>query len=253
MKIEFYGITNCGPYRNVNQDSFCCANILYANTRRLSFPSKKSILVEEDEPFIFAVADGMGGHEGGEEASKFALEGICEKVKYSNFAAGNIEEILKSKIIELHSELNTHSIQRNHKDMGTTLSGVMIYNESMYSFHVGDTRIYTLHNDKVELLTIDHSLAWEKKSMVYKHYLTSCLGGGVRTIRVDIKDISEYFKKENYILLTSDGLHEVLDDSFFEEIIIENKDIIKITKLSLQESLFRESQDNLTIVTMKFS
>ncbi len=252
MKIEFYGITNCGPYRSINQDAFSCANQLYSNSKRLSFPSRKIVEIQSDEPLVFAIADGMGGHEAGEDASKFALEGICEKLKYLNFEAENINELIYKSIYELHEELLQHGMDRNHKDMGTTLTGVLIYNKKMIYFHVGDTRLYSYSNEKIQLLTIDHSLAWEKKSLTYKHFLTSCVGGGVKKIRIDIQDISSIMQSGNFLLLTTDGLHEILEESFFDEVVSENKDVIKISKILLQESLFRESNDNLTIVTMKF-
>jgi protein phosphatase len=236
----------------VNQDAFSCANILYSNSKRLSFPSRKVIEIPSGEPLVFAVADGMGGHEAGEDASKFALEGICEKLKYLNLDTDNVNELIYKSIVELHEELLQHGMDRNHKDMGTTLTGVLIYDKKMIYFHVGDTRLYAYSDGKIQLLTIDHSLAWEKKSLTYKHFLTSCVGGGVKNIRIDIQDISFLLQSGNFLLLTTDGLHETLEESFFGEVITDNKDVIKISKILLQESLFRESNDNLTIVTIKF-
>lgn len=252
MKLEFYGISNCGPYRSINQDCFCCDNILYANTKRVSLPTRKVFELKEDVS-VFAVADGMGGHEAGEEASKFAIERFCEKIKYTNLTNENALQSIHSIVVELNKELYQHGFAVQHPDMGTTLTGVLFVNNKVYSFHVGDTRLYVFTNQEIELLTEDHSLAYEKKSGVFKHFLTSCLGGGSEKIRVDVADITEKIQNDSYIILTTDGLHEVLEDDFLQVLIQDTKDTVKICKISIQESLFRESQDNLTILAIRFN
>jgi protein phosphatase len=251
VKLDYYAISNCGPYRNINQDCFCCNNVLYANTKRISLQNRKFLEIDK-EISVFAVADGMGGHEAGEEASKFAIERFCEKVKYENFINENPINLIYSIIQKVNQELFQHALLVRHPDMGTTLTGILLFNKKIYSFHVGDTHLYVFANNKIQLLTQDHSLAYEKKNTIYKHLLTSCIGGGSEKIKIDVADITDYIQENSYILLTSDGLHEVLEEKFLEDLIQETKDPVKICKIAIQEGLFRESQDNLTILAIKF-
>jgi PPM family protein phosphatase len=252
VNIEYYAISNCGPYRSINQDCFCCNNALYAHTKRISLPSRKSFVLD-GEVSIFAVADGMGGHEAGEEASKFAIERFCEKIRFSNLDSERAKSIIQNNIIELNRELNNHGTMTQHPDMGTTLTGVLFWEERVYSYHCGDSRLYIYNPSEVSLVTEDHSLAYEKKSGVYKHFLTSCIGGGSPKIRVDVEEITTKIQPNTILILTTDGLHEVLENDFFLDLLSDSMDPVKIAKISMQESLFRESQDNLTIIVIKIN
>lgn len=145
MRARGWALTDVGLKRDHNEDSFLCNNALG----------------------LFAVADGMGGHLGGERASRMAVE-ILEREIGQNIDQGliqirtdggdSIDTALKQAVTEATRAIWENSQSSpDHAGMGTTLSGILFHQDKATIVHVGDSRVYLYRNGGVRQLTEDHS------------------------------------------------------------------------------------------------
>jgi len=212
--ITLYTTTDIGKVRNTNEDSV--ASLLINNH---SFNSDASFA-------ILVVADGMGGHELGEVASDIASKKFIEVVTDSIFSSlknranVEIEEIIKKAVFLANKEVWDLS-KKNSDSIGTTLVGAVLSNNNVFIANVGDSRAYLINPHKSLIqITKDHSVVQDMldaniitkehaKNHPRKNLLTRALG-----LSEDIQP--DIFKKEienEIILLCSDGLYGMLDDS----------------------------------------
>jgi serine/threonine protein phosphatase PrpC len=147
MKPRGWSATDVGQKRDHNEDSFLCNDTLG----------------------LYAVADGMGGHQGGEQASRMAIE-IVEKEMAARLAPREngappvaVSEALREATMLASREI-FESAQANPEraGMGTTLTGLCFHGGSLTLCHVGDSRAYLLRDGRARQLTADHSWIQEQ-------------------------------------------------------------------------------------------
>ena len=237
--MRFGAITDIGMRRKINEDSYCIHN-------------------EEIFPYA-VVADGMGGHQAGEIASRMAVDMIEDYLnKNLNEALDYVEagETIRQSFISANSIIYNYA--KNHyrvMGMGTTATLAMIYQNKIITANVGDSRAYKVSNTDIQQLTRDHSYVQElvmrgeispemAKHHPKKNYITRAMGAE-DTVKVDIS-IKPY--NGETLVLCSDGLTNFVDD---EEILSHVK-----RKKALQKSAedltalanSRGGSDNITIV-----
>lgn len=197
MAIIHAGGTDIGRKRKTNQDSICIA----------------------PEHLFFAVADGMGGHSGGDIASQLSVKHMPEFLK----SHGDIEprELMVGCIRDVNLKIHQHSEQNPElKGMGTTVSAILFHGQQLFIGNVGDSRVYLIHNGKIFQLTRDHSFVQEKLSMgIYgredaaldkqKNVLVRSVGFE-QDVAVDV--FSYRICKNDIFLVCSDGLHGKVSD-----------------------------------------
>ena len=198
--------SDVGKVRSNNEDSFY-------------FPE-----TDKSFPQLYIVADGMGGHQGGEIASEIAVNEVSSYIN-SNLSKDcdpqKVKRILESSIIAANNKIHFMSMQhREYSGMGTTITIALFHNGSLYIGHVGDSRAYRIRNGKIEQLTKDHSLVWqlveegritmeEAETHPMNHIITKALG----TDEIVEPDILEFDLKDNdIIVLCSDSLTNMLDN-----------------------------------------
>jgi protein phosphatase len=175
-------------------------------------------------PQLYIVADGMGGHRGGEIASRMAVDVVSTHINahFSPKLDGQqIKAIIKDALNKANKRiLNSALENREWAGMGTTVTLALFLSDKLYIGHVGDSRAYRIRAGRIELLTRDHSLVWqlmeegkltfeEAKIHPLKNIITKALG----TEELLEPDILEFdLKKNDIILLCSDGLTNMLDD-----------------------------------------
>ena len=190
--MKGFGLSDIGLVRERNEDSF------------LWIP-----------PFLGAVADGMGGHQGGQEASKMAITVAENKLKPENQPSkGQFESWLAETVEDINLQI-FHKSQENQilLGMGTTLSIVYFFENQMYWAHVGDCRIYLFRDGNLKQITKDHALASSKKK---SHILTRALGIS-KDVIVDTGTLPTFPKDQ--ILLSSDGLHDVIEEKSLKMVL----------------------------------
>jgi len=214
LVIQSRGNTHVGRVRSSNQDSYLC----------------------DDKRLLYVVADGMGGHAGGEIASSLAVLNI------RNFVDKHLPEVLSSDLKHPDSRLTAtlaeainHASEKIYergleepvlKGMGTTATAVRIVDHLAYCGHVGDSRLYLIRCGYIYQITSDHSLVGEQiraglitKEEAEKHHLRNVITRSVGyQENEDVDTFCLPLEDGDLILLCSDGLHGKLNDAKIAEI-----------------------------------
>jgi len=145
--VKYAAISDIGLKRDKNEDNW---NI---------------ILDKEGNPVGFIIADGMGGHFAGEEASRIAVEEISSMVLdcvAQNPTPETIQKVLTDRILEINNKIMQFSNDKlGGLESGTTLSVGVVSNNCLYIAHIGDSRVYCIRDNKIIRLTQDHSYVAE--------------------------------------------------------------------------------------------
>ena len=236
--------TDVGIMRQMNQD-YC-----YAKT------ASEGLL-----PNLFIVADGMGGHNAGDFASRFCVEKFVEIVR--NAGEGVISKLcfLENAIRETNEQLIIKATENPELEgMGTTfVMATVSDNNEMDVLNIGDSRLYLIDSD-IHQITEDHSLVMEmvkngeiKKEEARFHPKKNVVTRAISAIGVVIPDMFRVpVKKDDIILLCSDGLSNMVADIDIYDIINKNRDDINAAAEILVDRANRNGgRDNITVVLVK--
>jgi Serine/threonine protein phosphatase len=206
------------------------------------------------EPPLYAVADGMGGHKGGKEASLLAATVLKEALK--NKAPD------KELLLTAMEAANRRIYEKQEEDeslsgMGTTLSVIWAGESEMLIGHVGDSRIYLVRNGIVAQLTQDHSLvaelmkngyitALEASVHPYKNVITRAIGTN-KSVLIDTFKVP--CQKNDKWLICSDGLHGMLTHDALAEALAA-PDLDKAAEKLLAAALENGGTDNISFILL---
>ena len=241
--IKAYAKSDIGKVREINQDYYYISDSL-------------------DEVQLYMLADGMGGYNGGEIASKLAIQSA------KSYIENNFKEIEKDKesIIQLVASsmeyANMVVYEKAKSDvqlegMGTTLEVCVIYNNKAYIGHIGDSRIYRIRKEFIRKLTQDHSYVQKlvkdgtitQEQAVHhpqKNMLMKALGCNA-FVEPDV--MVKGFLKEDILVMTSDGLTNMVSQ---EEIFKQaKKDIEQAPKELVKQANENGGYDNITVIVIK--
>ena len=185
-------------------------------------------IFEIDGGLLIIVCDGLGGNRGGEVASKLAVNTISSEFKNMN-KLGTIARIHRSITKANESIIKLSSKDENITGMATTSEVLFLKKDFAYWGHVGDSRIYSSKNGKLQLLSKDHSLVQrlvdeghitlkEAENHPNKNIITRALGDGIE-IEVDLSKIKLKKKEYNRFFVCTDGVSGVLNDIEIEKLI----------------------------------
>ena len=207
---------------------------------------------------LVAVADGMGGHQGGEVASGLAIEGVVAHLgKNSNvdLIGGDRSETLAQVIHQIHEQVQAKSNTPETRGMGTTLSIAVISDENVIVGHVGDSRIYRARNGQFTQLTEDHSwvaeevkrgnLTAEEAAVHPRRNLISQAIGVTPIIEPMVAEFD--LATGDKILLCSDGLHGLVTDEDILRTIEDASPSIAVETL-VEKANAAGGPDNVTVV-----
>ncbi|MGI5911755.1 MAG: Stp1/IreP family PP2C-type Ser/Thr phosphatase [Syntrophomonadaceae bacterium] len=211
---------------------------------------------------LFVVCDGMGGHKGGDIASRLAVDCIREF-----FLHEDKDNLINNPIAKLNMAIqkaNQHiwlEGKNNSEchDMGTTVTAALLIDKQLSVANVGDSSLYIMRNKKLKKITHDHTLAEqmvndgllkkeEKKGSAYNHILTRALGVEPQ---VEIDNFESRLYSRDIIMLCSDGLSDMLDEKVIEAILKPDKSLEENTHILLDAALKNGGQDNITIVLVR--
>ncbi|MBU9720398.1 MULTISPECIES: Stp1/IreP family PP2C-type Ser/Thr phosphatase [Bacillaceae] len=210
------------------------------------------------------VADGMGGHQAGDVASKMTKDFLLQKWEDNTtiFSPKEAEEWLTESIQEVNAHLFNHAKENIQcEGMGTTLV-VAICNEQFVTVaHVGDSRIYLKTTEGMKQMTADHSLVGElvrsgqiteTEAMHHprKNVILRALGTE-ESIKVDVNTID--WDPGSYLLLCSDGLTDKLNDQDINEELDKSESLEEIVDRLIEIANERGGEDNVTITLLRHS
>ena len=229
--MQVFAKTDIGRERKINEDFYYISEA-------------------EDKIKLFILADGMGGYNAGEVASKMAVEAVKEYI-YKHFQKNKdnkekIEDLLREAIEYANNVVYKKSqSQKELNGMGTTLDVCLIYNSKVYIGHVGDSRVYRIRKEFMRRITRDHSYVQTliedgtiTKEEAFHHpkknMLTKALGC-MEKVEPDI--YTKTFIKDDIILMSSDGLTNMIKED-------EIYNTIKQDKENATENLVKQANDN---------
>lgn len=238
--LRSYAVTDIGHRRQINQDFVYLSETPVGNL-----------------PNIFIVADGMGGHNAGEFASRYAVETIVEDVK--NSSERNPAVILSKAI----NKANAYIRQKADGDkalmgMGTTIVIATCIGKYLEVANVGDSRLYLI-NDTIEQVTIDHSLVEEMiqrggidrksaRNHPDKNIITRALGAR-NTIEADFFNLE--LEAGDIVLLCSDGLTNMVEDEDIRKILKSGGSLKERAETLVRMANDNGGKDNISVIIIE--
>jgi serine/threonine protein phosphatase PrpC len=240
MKRLVYSLTDVGKKRDHNEDNF---------------------LVREDVG-LFAVADGMGGHQAGERASRMALDTLAGELKMPEVAPGTApdrDDVL-SRLREATQAAGAAIFDAAQADpglqgMGTTLTTLWFHGGRAYLAHVGDSRAYLFRDGRAQQLSDDHSWVSEQvragmmteeeaRESKFRHIITRSVGFE-REVMVDGAAIP--VQPGDCYLICSDGLSNYVEGDELARILT-SRFYREVPRLLVELANDRGGDDNITVV-----
>jgi serine/threonine protein phosphatase PrpC len=206
---------------------------------------------------LFVVADGMGGHAGGDVASAIATRRIME-ADQAYQSPQDAEFALQAALIAANSQLAETVFEHTElTGMGTTVSALIVLEDEVAIAHIGDSRIYLLRDGELSQITIDHTFVQrlvdsgritEQEAMVHprRSVLMRVLGDVESSPEIDTSILTT-FAGDRW-LLCSDGLSGVVSNSGIKAALSSNLDAQAVADRLIKESLDGGAPDNVTIV-----
>lgn len=243
--MKTFSKTDVGRRREVNQDY---------------------VFVSENQiggiPNLLVVADGMGGHNAGDFASRFTVETLKEELaQITNTQSENLEpETVISRAIQTANRrlLEISKYDARMSGMGTTLVVGTVIGDTLYFANIGDSRLYLLNNE-IKQLSRDHSLvqemvrlgginAEEAKYHPDKNIITRAVG-----VKENIEiDFFEYrLNKDDIILMCTDGLSNMVEDDELFYIVKGSRDLVEAVERLVERANENGGTDNIGVVLAK--
>ncbi|MDD6307687.1 MAG: Stp1/IreP family PP2C-type Ser/Thr phosphatase [Clostridiales bacterium] len=239
--MKTFSMTHVGQRREMNQDYMYTSETAVGNL-----------------PNLFLVADGMGGHAAGEYASRFTVEKIVEKI--TNSSQREPVAVIKEAVEEVNTMLLAEAEADASKEgMGTTIVAATVIDDRLYAANVGDSRLYVINQDNITQITRDHSLVEEMvrlgemnkedaKDHPDKNIITRAIGV-LSEVAVDFFEI--VLKPEDMILMCSDGLTNMVEDSEIKRIVLGQRDIVEKAEKLVETANRNGGKDNITVVLIE--
>ena len=235
MSMKFYGATHAGMRRKNNEDRYLAR-------------------IQGDGSLLLAVADGMGGMPGGEQASANVI------ARYRDVSAKTLitPELLRDTLMDAHDDIVALGRACKGKEgMGTTLTAALVTQDAVYWVHVGDSRLYRIRGGKLERLTTDHRFL---ESMIQdgditpeearNHPLKSMLDQCVGCPEIEPDYGNAKLESNDGFLLCTDGLHDELSSQAMEEALQKPADAHGKVSALIEAALEAGGRDNVTVIVV---
>ena len=243
--IELANLTDTGTHRAENQDYYCYVE------------------PESDDEFrikgrLAVIADGMGGHHGGEVASRIAAEQVRDA--YLAFPGNDPRESLIAAFHAAHTAIHDYGRENpEFEGMGTTCTCAVVKDGHLYYGHVGDSRLYLIRNGAIVLLTEDHSyvrklvrqgMLTSEEASVHpdRNILTAALGMPA-AVPADFSSEPMPLYPGDVLLLCTDGLHGLVSDR--ELLSLANRPPAEACRELIETAIGRGGFDNITVQILR--
>lgn len=234
--MEAIGISHIGKIRKRNEDFF---------------------LIDQNRK-LFMVCDGMGGHRGGNVASRMAVEVVNQSLHFNDIT--EIPEALRQAIQRANQEIRKTGQQNEEvREMGTTITAAVIDQGKIYFGHVGDSSLFIIRKDEIRKLTHDHTLAEkmfkegllkkeEMRDNAFNHVLTRALGSESQ-VHIDIDE--DTVQAGDWVLLCTDGLSNLVEMWEIPALLEKQHEPQQAAQELIDLALSRGGHDNITVVLLR--
>ena len=248
IDIESSGISDIGRRRELNEDSF----------------------FYDDNMGLYIVADGMGGHNAGEVASKLVVDTIHDYLNQNPDqnpvqdpikTDGNLSRDARRLLAGIH--LSNHVVHQtalqneDYKGMGSTVSAVYLTDRTFIVANVGDSLVYLIRDGNIKLLSVPHTLVAEQAELDpenaeilwndFKHVLTRAMGVD-KSVKADLKEMP--FFRNDILVISSDGLTDKATPEEILELVDNQRSELACRKL-VDLANARGGEDNITAIVLR--
>ena len=257
-KILYSANSNVGRIRSNNEDNIYCGGIIIEPDMQDTSYSFKG---EVETPCIFALCDGMGGQEDGEFASYVGVQGIAELEKAVKDAKPEeIDGLVQAYVVKIN-DIICERMKEKSVRIGTTIVLVVITDDLIRPYNIGDSRIYNYSKGKLEQISEDHTLAVQKIKMGFitkeeaktdrdRNKLTRCLGVFDTEMVMEAEVLPPIkTEKSHRIMLCSDGISDMIDDKRIE--ILLKSPIYNVSSLIVKAAVENGGKDNATCIIIE--
>jgi serine/threonine protein phosphatase PrpC len=273
VRVRSFGLTDRGRVRPRNEDHFVIADL--AKVLRLHRTSLRQPELQcgDAEAHLFIVADGIGGHSGGETASALAVQTIETFVLNALRGFGHLAPARESDEETVLADLRAAMQQADRRlieegsqhpevrGMGTTVTAAYCLGSELFVAHVGDSRCYLMRQGQLRQLTRDHTLTGElvRRGALrpedavhhqYRHVVVNALGG--REAGIDVEAHTLALQAGDTLLLCSDGLTEMVPADRIAGILEAEANPETACECLVAEANERGGQDNITAIVACF-
>lgn len=258
-------VSHIGNYRGNQEDNFFIGETMTRQEQALLSRSgeksiRKEVFTDSGKNRIFAVSDGMGGHEGGEVASCMVMDNLCRFVGSETGGAFYRPQDKFTYIESFQKMIRQTNLQMLKQDqdksgtacMGATLSGLILFADEAVSFNIGDSAVYLFEGGILQKLTVDDT---EMEQFGKTRRLIKYFGlqerNGILTAAMSVPIT---LQAGQIFLIASDGLTDSLCPEEIAEIIKEHwEDTGKAADVLIEKALAAENggRDNITAVVLK--
>jgi serine/threonine protein phosphatase PrpC len=268
--VRSFGLTDRGKVRKANEDQFLIALLVKAlQIERTSLPQPK-VQHSGDQSYLFVVADGMGGHTGGETASALAIDSVesfvLETLKWFAQCKGKEQDHVLADFQNALGHANARVLAEAEDrpelhGMGTTLTLAYSLNDELFVAHVGDSRCYLCRDKSLFRLTRDHTLAEElvqhgalppeeAARHAWRHIITNAVGANTPEIKVEVHKV--HLESGDRVLLCSDGLTNMVSDEMICQVLQTEADPEQACRQLVMRANGAGGTDNITAVVAHF-
>ena len=210
---------------------------------------------------LAVLADGMGGHRGGEMASAMTVSTILESITEKTIKNSTVRKLMYNAIIHANKSVyDSSKTNPQYRGMGTTVVAIVFYDNHFTVAHVGDSRLYRLRNNQLEQITRDHSFVQEQidlglhtaeqaRNSPHKNLITRAIGID-DDVQVDIQE--DTAMQDDIYLLCSDGVNDMLEDEVIKKILIDNScDLENASSEIIRLANESGGKDNISVLLAK--
>ncbi|MCE5257664.1 MAG: protein phosphatase 2C domain-containing protein, partial [Chloroflexi bacterium] len=213
---------------------------------------------------LFIVADGLGGQDSGEIASRMTVDIVWQQVKtalWDRIIADDIPEqtqfpaALRAAVTAANTEVHRARLERSSQ-MSSTVTTALVYGGSAYIANVGDSRTYIFGQHGLQRITKDHSLVQRlvdtgqiKPEDVYSHPRRNLIYQSIGDRQDVVVDLYTYeFKPDERLILCSDGLWEMVHDDGLEEVLLAEADPQQACDRLVKNANMAGGEDNISVI-----
>jgi protein phosphatase len=264
-------MTDRGRVRRANEDQFLIAALLKTlRIERTSLPQPREQR-GSDQCHLYVVADGMGGHAGGSEASALAVDSVerfvLDTLQWFAHCKGRADDLVLSEFRKALGQANARVLAESAErpelhGMGTTLTLAYVLNGVLFVAHVGDSRCYLLREGLLYRLTHDHTLveAMVRRGMLkpeeaathhWRHVVTNVVGGDSPEVQIDLHKVQ--LDADDRLLLCSDGLTGMVSEEKVTSVLATEVNPQAACRKLVATANESGGKDNITVIVAHFS
>ena len=246
MRLHISAVSDVGCVRKQNEDMILIDQTIFRDSSY-----SQDFNADNSNSCILAVADGVGGHQAGEIASELTLNLLKAKISSlkRNLSSPELKAQINQCANEKHNQVRAVAATSiKTRGMGTTLIGVLIYEGSTYYLNVGDSRLYSFSKKELSQISRDHTLReFTGDPNVPSNIIVNSFGGD-ETIFCDFNKIAVPQNNDFSLLLSSDGLSDMLSDADIKKIMQMPDPLEKLVHSAKQNG----GKDNISIVHIHY-